>query len=120
MLSACGGKHANYGDGVGAGIGTTELEPTYHSIKSNIFQTRCLGCHSAGGTAAAVPLGDLTQMIQSPREIVLPGNAEESGVVIAIKRTDSRQMPPAASGLKRLDQEEISCVEQWIQEGAKP
>ena len=117
-LQSCGGKHANYGlDDDGNPI-PTELQPNFNSIKALVLQQKCLSCHSPGGTAASVPLSSADEMIHSPREIVLPGNPDESGLVIAIERTDSRQMPPLNSGIERLDNEEIGVIRQWIQEGA--
>ena len=56
--------------------------------------------------------------MDSPREIVIPENSEESGIVIAIKRTDDKRMPPPDSG-DALTEIEIQTIEKWIQEGAK-
>ncbi len=96
------------------------LEPRFKSIKRKIFETRCLSCHSAGGEAARIPLETWQDLLNSPLELVLPGNAEESGLMIAVTRTDDKRMPPPKSGFGRLSDDEIRTIERWIQEGAKP
>jgi mono/diheme cytochrome c family protein len=101
--------------------GSGPLEPTFLSIKENIFSNRCVVCHNAAAPGAAknVPLDNKSDLLNSPRDLVLPGNADESGLVIAIERNDDKRMPPASSGAASLSADEIKKIRQWIQSGAK-
>ena len=87
------------------------LEPTYLSIKANIFEKRCMGCHSDAGTGHDVPLNPKDKLMNSPRELVIPGNSEESGLTIAITRTDDKRMPPNGNP---LTEEQIAVIKKWI------
>ncbi len=95
------------------------LEPKFSSIRDRIFIPRCIACHDAGGSARGVPLKNWKELTNSPRELVIPGNSEESGLILALIRTDSRRMPPPESGLPPLNSEEIAIIRQWIQDGGK-
>jgi hypothetical protein len=90
--------------------------PTFTQVKQ-VFVARCLGCHSATGTAARVPLGTLEDLINSPRQLVLPGNWEDSGLYIAVSRTDDRRMPPPRAG-DPLNAGQIELFRLWIETGA--
>jgi uncharacterized membrane protein len=108
---------------VGAPEGSTPgqpiepLEPKYSSIRKNIFETRCLSCHAAGGSARGVPLIPYQDLLNSPRELVLPGNPDESGLMISLTRQDSKRMPPPNAAA--LLDAEIAVIRKWITEGAK-
>jgi uncharacterized membrane protein len=92
-------------------------KPYYDSIKKNLLVVRCLLCHSQGGAAERVPLDEYQKVMTSPRELVIPGNVEESGLIIAVTRTDEKRMPPPASGAA-LSAETIKVLEEWIKKGA--
>ena len=103
-------------------IGSQPVEPitpTYSSISRNVFEPKCASCHSDGGSAHSVPLMPWKALLKSPRDLVLPGGPEESGLMIAITRTDSKRMPPASSGGNALSDLEISAIRNWIQNGGK-
>lgn len=91
--------------------------PTYASIKQHIIDLRCVGCHRTSGAAAGVPLATFRELLDSPRELVLPQNPDESGLVIAISRDDAKRMPPPSAG-GALTAEEIQTIRTWIQNGA--
>lgn len=88
-------------------------------IKEGILKTRCIDCHSAAGSAARIPFETREDLIESPLDLVIPGNPEDSGLMIAITRTDSKRMPPPDSGMPALTAEEINIIRRWILEGAK-
>lgn len=90
------------------------LEGTYDSIAKNIFEPKCVACHSAGNSAARIPLTK-DELLNSPLELVIPGNADESGLVIAVERTDDKRMPPAKDGYSALKAEEMQAIREWIQ-----
>lgn len=93
---------------------TDRVQPTFTSIHDRIFVPKCLNCHSSGGTAAKVPLNTLTDLLDSPSDLVVPGTPEESGLIIAITRTDKKRMPPPREG-NALQPEEIEAIRTWIQ-----
>ncbi len=93
------------------------LEPTFDSIKKNILTVRCIACHSGTGPAKHIPMQTREDLVDSPREIVIPGNPDESGIVLAIERTDSKRMPPPDAGAA-LSQKEKDVIRKWIQDGA--
>ena len=92
--------------------------PTYDSIRETVFERRCVACHSKGGKAEDVPLEPLADLLASPRDLVLPGNPDESGLVIAVERGDKKRMPPASGG-EALTGEQVRAIRAWIQAGAK-
>lgn len=93
------------------------LDATYESIRQNIFERKCQSCHNPGEEGGRVLL-DLDSLLNSPRELVLPGNAEESGLFLALIREDDKRMPPAEDGYASLSSEEIEVVRRWIDNGA--
>lgn len=93
------------------------LKPNFESIKKKIIDKRCIACHSSGGKASGVPLTSLKEILDSPREIVLPNNPDESGLIIAVERMDSKRMPPPETE-NPLSQDEIAILRQWIELGA--
>lgn len=92
---------------------------TFMLIKERIFSPRCFSCHSAGGSAPHVSLETREELVDSPLEIVIPGNPDESGIIIAITRSDDKRMPPPDSGIAPLTAAEIDAIRRWIAEGAR-
>src|SRR5262249_44710715 len=91
------------------------LAPRFESIEANVLSTsRCTKCHSPKGSAKNVPLLTREDLVNSPRDLVLPGNPDESGLVIAIERRDGKRMPPPESG-SALSADEVQAIRQWIQ-----
>lgn len=93
------------------------LAPNFASIDQNIFQNKCVTCHSPGGPGKRILLNK-DDLLNSPLELVLPGNADESGLVIAVERIDNKRMPPASEGYSALKDEEKQAIRDWIQNGA--
>jgi mono/diheme cytochrome c family protein len=93
-------------------------EPTYASIRKSVFEVRCIVCHKTGGPAAGVPLMPWKELMASPRELVLPGNPDESGLLIAVSRQDSKRMPPPSTG-DALPAAVLKAIRDWIVAGAK-
>jgi uncharacterized membrane protein len=96
-----------------------KLEPTFTSIKSKILTPRCLSCHRAGGAARDISLTSPQAMIDSPLEIVIPENPEESGIMIVIQEGARKKMPPLESDFQPLNDAEIQVLSEWIARGAK-
>ena len=99
---------------------TTEpLEPKFSSIKKNILQNKCMVCHTVGKEADRVSLDTPEDMINSPLEIIIPGNPDESGLVLSVLPNARKIMPPEKSGISNLKPEEIETIKLWIANGAK-
>jgi uncharacterized membrane protein len=97
-----------------------EEEPmiaTYESIRSHIIEPKCVTCHNPAGTGNKISL-DRQALLDSPLELVLPGNADESGLIIALERIDDKRMPPAKEGYSALKPEQIQIIREWITNGA--
>lgn len=94
------------------------IEPTFDSINTHVFQSSCKECHNAAGTGKRVLL-DRESLMTSPLELILPGNPDESGLVVAIERSDDKRMPPANEGYAELKLEIKLAVRKWIKNGAK-
>ncbi len=95
------------------------LEPKFESIKKTILENKCLVCHKPNGSAKNVVLDTAQAMIDSPYDIVLPGNPEESGLVLVLQPDANKKMPPPSSGISPVKSEEIHVIEEWIRNGAK-
>lgn len=105
-----------------------KLEPTYASIKKNIFDRSCVGCHTQGGKKADVDLDSLEAMLQwstvegeEPNlttKRLLDLDKPELSVLIAIVSPNAEgkvRMPTKKSGLPYLTEDEIKVLVQWIQ-----
>jgi len=92
--------------------------PTFESLNKNIFQTSCKDCHNPTGSGKRILL-DKESLLNSPLELVIPSNPDESGLVIAIERADNKRMPPAKEGYSALKDEAKLAIRKWIESGAK-
>lgn len=102
------------------------LEPTFASIKTNILEPKCLSCHSPGKAVERIPLVTVQDLLDSPLEIVIPGNADESGIILAVTgQLTEKLMPPEKdssgnpTGFARLSADEIGVLRDWINRGAR-
>ncbi len=95
------------------------LLPTFASIKKNILDLKCLICHSEGGEAARIPLSTINDLVNSPLEIVIPGNPQESGLILVLLENARKKMPPPESGISPVPHEEIETIKEWILNDAK-
>ncbi|ASD63272.1 c-type cytochrome domain-containing protein [Bdellovibrio bacteriovorus] len=94
------------------------LEPTYESISREVFQYSCYDCHHATGTGKRVPL-DKASLLNSPLELVIPYNPDESGLILALERNDDKRMPPPDDIYDAVTKEEILIIRKWIENGAQ-
>lgn len=117
-LVACGPPELQFNDPKQSNTPTSQpLMGTYKSINENIITKKCFTCHSEGGNAARIPLTTKEEILDSPLELVIPGNPEESGLMIAVTRQDDKRMPPKPSS--ELSEEEIKAIEEWIVKGGQ-
>lgn len=94
------------------------LSPTFGSISRNIFEIKCISCHNSAGTGKRILL-DKQSLLDSPLELIIPQNPDESGLVVSIERHDDKRMPPAKEGFTDLKFEEKAAIRIWIANGAK-
>ena len=90
------------------------VQANYESINKNIFIPKCNSCHSTGNTGGRILLTK-EDLLNSPMELVLPGNPDESGLVIAVERDDKKRMPPEKDGYAGLKDEEKIAIRKWIE-----
>lgn len=95
------------------------IQPTYASIKKKVLDMKCISCHSPGGAAARIPLVTKDDLINSPQEIVIPGNPDDSGLTIVVEPGARKFMPPEDSGITPLTEEERNAIRIWIENGAE-
>jgi uncharacterized membrane protein len=99
-------------------VPVSKLIATFDSINKHIIQPKCVSCHSAGQDASRILL-DKQSLLNSPLELVIPGDADMSGLVIAVERKDERRMPLATEGYGPLSDEEKKVIRDWVSNGAK-
>jgi mono/diheme cytochrome c family protein len=92
--------------------------PAYESINKNVFMTSCIDCHKPSGSGKRILL-DKDSLLNSPLELVIPGNPDESGLVVALERIDDKRMPPVKEGYTELKEEVKTAIRKWIENGAK-
>ena len=85
----------------------------------NIFEkAKCFDCHIIGGSGEDVFLDTRAALVDSVREIVIPGDPDSSGLVISISPGARKPMPPKKPGYKPLEENEIALIREWIKKGA--
>ena len=84
-----------------------------------ILEQKCLYCHAPGKRGERVSLDTKEALINSPLEIVIPGNAEESDIILVLAPDARKPMPPRNSGPAPITEEEKNILIQWINQGAK-
>jgi len=95
------------------------LEPNFQSIYQKVIVPRCIVCHREGGEAPRVPLNTVADLTDSPLEIVIPENPDESGLMIVVQPGARKKMPPLKSAIGPLNLVEIEAIRTWIAAGAK-
>lgn len=95
------------------------IQPTFASIKKKVLDMKCISCHGPGGEAARIPLVTKEDLINSPQEIVIPGNPDDSGLTIVVEPGARKFMPPEDSGFTPLTEEERNAIRKWIENGAE-
>ena len=93
------------------------LIATYDSIRQHIFEPICLDCHNPTGTGKRIML-DRQSLLDSPLVLIDVTNVDESGLLIALERSDDKRMPLAKEGYSALSPDEIKVIREWIANGA--
>lgn len=105
-------------DGGGPVEEPEKLIPTFESIKSLVLQPKCVVCHAPGKKAENIPLLTKSDLLDSPYDLVLPGKADESGLILVLKEDARKKMPPLDSGISPVPRDEVDVIKEWINNGA--
>jgi len=95
-----------------------KLLPKFDSIQTLVLQPKCVVCHAPGKKAENIPLLTRLDLLNSPYDLVLPGNADGSGLILVLLEGARKKMPPLDSGISPLSPDEISIIKEWINNGA--
>ncbi len=91
-------------------LGGAAHAETYADVRSRVFQTYCLDCHSNPGAAAGLDLGVYSEVIASG--VIEPKKPDES---ILYQKLEMGEMP---KGGDPITAEELELVRDWITAGA--
>jgi mono/diheme cytochrome c family protein len=89
----------------------------YAPVEKTI-KARCVGCHQGAKPAGGVDLSSYASITKAKfkgKSVVVPKNAKESVLVMALQGHGVAKMPPGPG----LSPAEIKAVETWIAGGAK-
>lgn len=95
-----------------------QLEPNFESIKRHVLNRKCLACHTPGASVERIPLVTKEDLLESNLDIVVPGNPDDSGLIIVLEEGARKFMPPKTSGFTSVTPEEKAIIRQWIESGA--
>lgn len=94
------------------------LEPTFQSIRDNVFTARCIVCHGPGGSHKKINIFD-EALLTSSDGWVVPYDPDKSELYQDLIKPAKGRMPPAKNGAAPLSQEQIDTIRTWILNGAK-
>jgi len=94
------------------------LLPKFESIKTLILQAKCVVCHAPGKKAENIPLIERSDLLDSPYDLVIPGDADGSGLILVLLEGARKKMPPSDSGISPVSENEIAIIKDWIKNGA--
>jgi mono/diheme cytochrome c family protein len=107
LTTACGNSPMQYSDSPETGASLK----TFESLQSDIFEPRCVSCHSGANPDGNVDMSDY-QKITADRRLVDPGHPETSLVYTEVHSGD---MP---EGGPKLSNSQIKAINDWILAGA--
>jgi uncharacterized membrane protein len=94
------------------------LKPTWDSLKLNIFDPKCLVCHSANGKSPWVDFTNRATMAKTLIKHIDFKNPDDSNLILRLRDTEEPMPPlPPQSTLTQLTEEEVLVVIEWIKAG---
>ncbi len=101
------------------------LEATFSSIKLNIINKKCIGCHNAKSPdkkAAEIPFSRESEVLKGSSglgDLVVPGEPNKSLFYRVMVKDDkirgkAKAMPPSGSTHEPVNEEELQVVAAWI------
>ena len=94
-----------------------KLMATWSSLSKRVFFPKCVQCHNPQGQASFLDLSTRQKFFDQRDYILNNFEDVETSFLIEVLRDPNEPMPPAYSGLERLDEEEIKAVIKWIELG---
>lgn len=93
--------------------------PDYARHIAPLFQKYCNGCHNAKDAEGQLVLERFAGVMKGGEHgpVVLPGNVEESRLILVLEKKAEPFMPP--EGEQAPNAEEIALLKAWIKAGAK-
>lgn len=96
----------------------TLLKPTWNSLSLNIFEPKCLVCHSPNGQAPWVDFSNRTAMAKTLLKHINFKNPEDSNLIIRLRDPEEPMPPlPPDSTISQLTEDEVLVVIDWINLG---
>ncbi len=95
------------------------LLPTFESINTFVLKAKCVVCHTPGKSAGNIPLLTKSDLLDSPYDLVVPGEADSSGLILVLKINARKKMPPESSGIDAVTPDQITVIKQWINNGGQ-
>jgi mono/diheme cytochrome c family protein len=119
LLAACSDSSTGVSDDTPPGVPD---EISYAANVQSIFTNSCATCH-INNTTSGVNLTNFQSVISSvgvqyEREIVVPGNAEDSPLIDKISSNNPRFGSRMPQGRDPLSSTQIEIIRVWINDGA--
>ncbi len=96
-------------------VTAAEVEIDYNRDIRPIFHQHCVACH--GGVKQAADLSFVYH--QQALTVIEPGNPDDSYLIERVEsEDDDERMPPPGHG-RRLAEQEVALLRDWIRQGAK-
>lgn len=109
--------------GVGVGAAPRASQPTeFNRDIRPLLAQHCTACHGGVKTAGQLSFLYRDKALaegKSGRRAVIPGDPENSEVMRRVVSLDADEVMPKPDHGRRLTDEEVATLRQWIQEGAK-
>lgn len=98
------------------------IQPVWQSISDNIIAPRCLVCHNPNGQAKFLDLSARQAIFSSRNRLFGEGKGKklvdldqpELSYIFDVISDDVEPMPPLWSNIRRLNDEEIRVLKDWI------
>ncbi|MCB0366239.1 MAG: hypothetical protein H6624_08090 [Bdellovibrionaceae bacterium] len=92
------------------------LQPTWESLSENLFRPHCVVCHNPNGQVKYLDFSSYDSTMSQSKLLFNHPEAEKT-YLIQVILDPFEPMPPKNSRVKRLDQEQLSTLLEWIRLG---
>lgn len=99
-----------------APVDFAKLPLSYTNLRDDILAKHCMSCHTTDNPRSKI-LFDTLDEVQKEG---LLGTSSADSKLFAIVTATTKFMPPAKSGLPRLNEAEVDYLKRWLDGGAKP
>lgn len=92
------------------------LSPDYRSLAIHIFSPRCVVCHNPEGQGKFLDLSQRSSIFNERARLFNFDDPAQSYLLTVIQ-DEAEPMPPPSSNLRRLNEQEIETLTEWIRLG---